>query len=361
MNFIVKDNPCLLLETAELVYALVNDIATEKMTCDGPYAIAVSELETIRQTVCAGLSSADEELRFYFHGVAIEGEAERKSCLAFCILNFDMIIGYYEIRDAIQALKSEWRRQTKPFWVTGISPFGICCSDAVGFTSFAAEMDKLPVPQLYKSQLVEVFVAFEQHLDRLETLLSPLAERLKPLLEPWVTQAAPRREEWRRFFLTEKAVPFMLNKSGIDKTEDIPEQIILSMRYISPGYVPLRYKYAEKQVLYHMGVVVPPGSDAPQDKAVLEKDEYTALRLLSNPDRITMLNAMLHEPMSGPALMQKYGFHSGSVFRDLNSLYNAGLLSICVQDGKNTYRTNFPAIHKLVIRMLQAIDPDFQE
>ncbi len=361
MDFIVKDNPCLLLETAELVYALINGIATEKMTYDRPYAIPVSELETIRQMVCAGLSPEDEELRFYFQGIAIEGETERKSCLAFCILNFDMIIGYYEVCDAIQALKSEWRRQTKPFWVTGISPFAICRSNAVGFTSFAVEMDKLPVPQLYKSQLVEVFVAFEQHVDRLETLLSPLAERLKPLLEPWVIQATPRREEWRRFFLTEKAVPFMLSKSGIDKTEGMPEQIILAMRYISPGYVPLRYKYEEKQALYHMGVVVPPGSDEPQDKAVLEKDEYTALRLLSNPDRITMLGAMLHEPMSGPALMQKFGFHSGSVFRDLNSLYNAGLLSICVQDGKNAYRTNFPVIHKLAIRMLRAIDPDFKE
>lgn len=64
--------------------------------------------------------------------------------------------------------------------------------------------------------------------------------------------------------------------------------------------------------------------------------------------------------MSGPGPMQQLGLHSGSVFRDLNSMSNARLLIREIDEGKNTYRTNFPVIQKLATRMLQAIDPDYE-
>ena len=42
----------------------------------------------------------------------------------------------------------------------------------------AREISRLPVPQSYQLQLVEVFSAFHWHLDRLMTILRPAAQRL---------------------------------------------------------------------------------------------------------------------------------------------------------------------------------------
>ncbi len=44
---------------------------------------------------------------------------------------------------------------------------------------------------------------------------------------------------------------------------------------------------------------------------------------MANVSRMEMLRAMAERPMSGQELAQKLNLNSGSVFRDLNSLYNA--------------------------------------
>ena len=83
--------------------------------------------------------------------------------------------------------------------------------------------------------------------------------------------------------------------------------------------------------------------------------EYDALRLLSSPDRVKMLQAMMTEYQSRLDLVQRLGLHSGSVFRDLNSMYNARLLMREVIDGKNCYRTNLPVVRDLFRHVLDVL------
>ena len=51
-------------------------------------------------------------------------------------------------------------------------------------------------------------------------------------------------------------------------------------------------------------------------------------------------------------LAQKLNLNSGSVFRDLNSLYNARLLFMESSGGRNCYRTNLPVVRNMMERML---------
>ena len=46
-----------------------------------------------------------------------------------------------------------------------------------------------------------------------------------------------------------------------------------------------------------------------------------------HPDRARMLRAMTDHPMSVQDLSQSLGLNPGSVFRDLNNMNNAGLLT----------------------------------
>lgn len=77
---------------------------------------------------------------------------------------------------------------------------------------------------------------------------------------------------------------------------------------------------------------------------------------LAHADRVSMLLAMMGEPMTAQELAHRLNLHPSSVFRDLNSMSNSNLLLREVLGGKNTYRTNFPLMQKLFQKILQMFD-----
>ena len=101
-----------------------------------------------------------------------------------------------------------------------------------------------------------------------------------------------------------------------------------------------------------MGVNMEPGLGNAGQAQAPEEWELTALRLMANASRMEMLRAMAERPMSGQELAQKLNLNSGSVFRDLNSLYNARLLFMESSGGRNCYRTNLPVVRNMMERML---------
>lgn len=62
----IYQEPCWLLEAAELVYGLVNQIPVEKLAGSGPYCIPPDQVRRIQAEVCAGLNPLDEVIQFYF-------------------------------------------------------------------------------------------------------------------------------------------------------------------------------------------------------------------------------------------------------------------------------------------------------
>lgn len=83
-----------------------------------------------------------------------------------------------------------------------------------------------------------------------------------------------------------------------------------------------------------------------------EEWELTALRLMANVSRMEMLRSHGGAPHDRQELAQKLNLNSGSVFRDLNSLYNARLLLMESSGGRNCYRTNLPVVRNMMERML---------
>ena len=59
--------------------------------------------------------------------------------------------------------------------------------------------------------------------------------------------------------------------------------------------------------------------------------------------------------MSGQELAQKLNLNSGSVFRDLNSLYNARLLLQKSNGSRNDYRTNMSTIRQITEHLVNHI------
>lgn len=110
MKVTIYQEPCWLLEAAELVYGLVNQIPVEKLAGSGPYCIPPDQVRRIQAEACAGLDPLDELTQFYFRGVPLEGVSGRLSCLGCALLYsfWKLIIPRWTI------LSGPWRRTGVP-------------------------------------------------------------------------------------------------------------------------------------------------------------------------------------------------------------------------------------------------------
>ena len=77
------------------------------------------------------------------------------------------------------------------------------------------------------------------------------------------------------------------------------------------------------------------------------------MHLLSSPSRMEMLRAMTDRYMSAQELAQTLNLNSGTVFRDLNSMYDARLLYIENRNGRNCYRTNCGIVRQVTEHVQQ--------
>ena len=356
MEFIVNEYPCLLLEAAELVYALVNQIPTEKMTCDMPYAIPAEEMERIRRTACEGLNPGDKELRFYFQGVTLPGQEERLSCLA-CTLLYCRMCLIQDPDQMIEALQQSWaEEQSSPFQITGISAFSLSFNVSEDYTTLSQQVGRLPIPHAYQLDLVEGLANYDRHTRRLGEILTPVIRRLQPLLIPWVERAAPRRKEWRAFLSEASAESTLLRKSKM--TGNTLKRVNMTMRYVFPMAGPGEYHLLSGEVIYHMGIALPPGKDDPDSKSKLTENDYTILRILSSPDRFAIFRSMRKEPKTMQELTVELGLNSGTVFRIVNSMYNAGILKAELVLGRNCYSIDRSALRKVTDRLFTALEED---
>lgn len=307
MEFQVYRKPCMLLETVELVYSYVNQVPAEQLTESGEYCIPAREIPSIREAVCGPLDLENEELQFYFKGVPVDGKEQHLSCLACCMVYSTLNLGCSSVEETVRFLKNGWFLKERPFRVCGINGIGLdlTAADTGEFTTLAREIARLPVPQAYQLQLVEVFSDFTWHLDRLMAYLRPAAERLEPLLAPWVARAIPRMEEWERYLQDPSAMQTMLRKIGLKQPEI--RRLELAMRYFFPFGGPGEFQHPQAHLSLHMGVGIPPGKDAPQAADFLHDWEFNALRLLAHPDRARMLRAMTGQAMSVPGAVSNPG------------------------------------------------------
>ena len=355
MDITVYKTPNLLLEAAELVYSMLNQISPASLTAEGKFCISPKAVEEIRKAACEGLDWESEELQFYFQGVPIGGQSGRLSCLASCLLYSSLVVEYHDIDSTLSALAAAWEEQTRPLRIHEIDGFALSVDtgDPSAFQPLSQEVAKLPVPVWYQTRLVDVLTDFRMHLCRVGELLRPVVDRLAPLLEPWVQRAQLLAEQWEQLFSKTSVAEFLRNRTQIQR--ETIGSVQMALRYFSPVGGPVRILEPAGDVRLHIGLAVSVTAESQENMQSLIEWEYDALRLLSSPDRVKMLQAMMTEYQSRLDLVQRLGLHSGSVFRDLNSMYNARLLMREVIDGKNCYRTNLPVVRDLFRHVLDVL------
>lgn len=356
MKITIHRRPCLLQEATELVHAFVNQIPVEQMTGQGPYCISVEEAARIRSVACKGLDPDSEALQFYFRGIPFEDKSNGLLSIARCMVYSLAEELIPDPEASVDMMLRAWPKYRRNAHINNISVYGMGLSDDESgtFHSLAKEVTKLPVPVAFQLQLVEAFSDYEHSLRELAALLRPVIAKLADLLEPWVQQAQPLVRQWEEYFSEEDHVrDFFMHKIAIPDVG--ATELTFSLHYLKSDLGLVNY-LTEPQVKVNllMGVgleVGPVNSRAP--KLSMQNSDYMILRQLANADRMSMLLAMMESPMTAQEISRKLSLHPGSVFRDLNNMSNSNLLIREALGGKETYRTNYPLVERLLQKILQ--------
>jgi len=358
MKVSVYREPCILVEATELVYAWVNQLPMEHPATDQGFYIPTEEVLRIRDGICQFLNPEDTEVQFFFRSIPFGGESGQRTCIARCLVYNTLELGHPDPDDMAKALAKAWDREMQePISISGIDQYSV--SFATGnpgeFLPLSREFAKLPLPTTYQLQLLDVFSHYQTYIQRLADLLRPAASRLSELLQPWVMKAQSRLNQWEEYLSEDNVEEFFFQSYHMKVKA--PDEIELALHYFLPRSGMLHVAYSGRIARMLLGIAMEVGVKE-QKKEELSEREYSALRLIANPDRVAMLQAMMHEPMSGQELIQKWGLNSGSVFRDLNSMCNADLLIREIGKGKSIYRTNYPLVQSLFQRTLRIIAPE---
>ena len=355
MEVTIYQEPCWLLEAAELVYGLVNNIPTTKLAGNGPYCLPLEQVAQLLTRASGWIDPADELVQYYFHGVPLVGFTNRLSCLGCAVLYSSLPVDCSRPGDYAASIREAWHTlEEAGYCVDGIDGFSLNLVPSEGKpVSLAKELSALEVPELYKMQLLEVFTAFDFHAERLLQLLSPVADALSKQLASWMQPISALAREWETFFQHNSPQEFFLRQARIQNIS--VERLEIAFRILSPACAHGKHAEKDRQVRLHMGIGMKPSLDPPVSARAPDEWELSAIRLLANSARMEMLRLMMDRPMSGQELVQKLNLNSGSVFRDLNSLLNARLLLLEAKEGRNYYRTNMDAIRQITEHLVNHI------
>ncbi len=354
MELRVEREPCMLYETVELLYAFVNHIPAERLTAEGEYCVSEKELASMIGTVCAHMDSQDPDLGRYFARRPILDEPDQFTCLAFCMVYALVDMNTLDIAGQIDAMCARWERMRRgPFVIRAINRFTIDISEhPEGRPTFLAEeLKKLPVEEDFCLTLLETFSDYTYQMERLRGMVEPVARELRPLLEPYVSRAQGLQQIWQEFFRKHTVEDFLTKRTGM-MPEHPPECVGFVLRYLD-AHSAVGHGYSEQDSLWmHLGVALLPTLQPGFEQGHLNEREFAAFHLLGDKSRSDMIQAVTNRAMSMRDLTAQLGLNPGTIFRNLNSLTNAGLLVKELRGDRYFYRANFSFIEALFQHML---------
>ncbi len=354
MNVQINTQFNLLIETAYLVFAWANRMPPTVLTSDKPYCIPVQEVQCIMDAVCGDLDPQDRRLRFYFQSFSVDGIKNAsvfETCAGVIFINSALREGDCDLKKSRENMHSHFIGSSCYYEINSFNANGIGANACEEYRSIAEELGRFDMPDGLRLRLLEVLSNFHRNVDELCNLLEPLCEKLLPLLLPWWEKMTPRLEQWKDLLSTEMGVQEMLWDVTIDTRE--VKTLKLSLHIFRPAVRRICMDFGGGTLYKDIGLDFQPIKVKREGFTAVE---LSALRLLSSADRIEMLRAMSDQVMTPKELTERLRLNSGSVFRDLASLFQAHLVEMVVEEGiHRSYRTAVDYLESLVTQLLQYI------
>lgn len=344
------EQPQMLLETIELLYAFVNRIPPVEVAGHGLYCIPAESLQQIMDTCCAEIDRNDTILRFFFEKESLNDDSDNETCIARNMLFSLTVLSDGDLHTHMEQACEYWKSiRNKHICFTNAGPYGlgINVAEDMDYIPLAQSVRQLPVSAYYSQKLLEVFSGFDFYAEQLERLLLPVARKLQPMLEPWIERAAPLADAWRKLLMESDLQEIMLKCWRI-YFENSTTCFTFALRCMDAQNAPGRLEGRSNTAQFHIGLAFPMcDCTAPEP----EEWEIKAFHLLGSSARLKMLQTVAKQPMSSREMAQQLGLHLGTVCRDVTSLYDARLITVHMIDGRTRYGVNPAAVDILIKRL----------
>lgn len=352
----VQVNPeiSLLMETADLVFACVNQRDLSTLTSDGPYCIPSHEVQRIMDAVCGDLDMEDWRVKFYFRGYFMEHykhSVADLSCVGCLLIYTSLATNDCDLTKSRAMMHDHSVGRPGYYQINSFNSFAIGVQVSEHYRPVWEELNALDMPEGLRMQLLEALSNYHYHVDQLCDFLEPLAQKLLPLLQPWWENAQPRLVQWREFLETEDGKQRILGDVNLN-LKDL-QNLRVSFRLLLTSYNRCKYIVQKSKFYCSMGIEA---KLMPEEKECLAPLETMALRLLSSTDRVEMLRIMSHQTVMPREITKELGINPGTVFRDINNLAQAHLITEVVDGVRRSYTTNLEYLKQFLRRLYHYIE-----
>lgn len=359
MQVFITNRPYMLYETVELLRAFVNGLPPSELTLEGEFCLTEQQVTEVMAAACPGLDPQDPWLRHFFLEYPILDDSGQTVCLASCMAYsmFNVTMQEPDITAQLQYVVDEWQRiRHRGYRFNSINRFGVGVDtdQEGGPVRLSAELKRLPIPEDFRLLLHEVFSDLAYSTGELERILTPVARRLEPLLEPFVQRAQVLTARWREFFRDREALLEFLRRRTGTLEQDTIDRVYITLRYLHARYSVGVLSDDETAFGFHLGV----GTKVTMQQAYEEgtksslQRELAAFKLLADPGRQEIIRLLSRESLPMYEVTQRLNMNPGSVFRSINSMFNAELLLRENRDGKFYYRAKLPYIQSIFDHMM---------
>lgn len=367
MEVFVTNQPYMLYETVELLRVFVNRTDPEDLTMEGEFCLAPQEVKELMVSACETVDPEDQWVRHFFQEFPILDESNQKTCLASCIAysSFNVRMQESVLDQQLAFVVDQWNLiRRSGYHINAVNRFGIGIDSAPskGPVRLAEELKRLPLTPDFYLLLHEAFSDLEFSTAQLLRVIRPVAERLSSLLRPYVRRAAVLAERWSHFFQDRKMLyEFLQNRTGAVE-EDSIDRVYLVLRYLHSRYAVGTNSPEEHVFGFHVGVGVKLTlTSSYQEKTAASLDrEAAAFKLLGDKGRRDIIRLLGKKAMTMQEVANQLEINSGTVFRNINSLYNAELLIRENHGGHFLYRSKLSYIQAIFDHMMEYFQDEAQ-
>lgn len=366
MNVRVFREPCYFAEAVYLLYAFVNHVSYEDdyrrvrqgysrlVSQDDAMEQRVRELSRIVQEVTEDLDPEDERLRHYFE--KLPGTDQKTCCCLAQVMLMSIPLDCSDIDQFAAQLSQAYQSMaSQGIKVNDMNGMGLIIErweEDQERETLAAQLDRLPCAVEAKWEILRVLTDFDAHLRQLTRLIHPVAKRLQTAMVSLNAANEALLEQWGAYFQTHTVDDFqneMFNTTFLFTEENRPHEIWLGIwnfnmfgtwsEWIDNADPPACVAYLGMCITF--------------DYAVTRKDRPDAeslcamVRALGGKDKLEILHRCAQGPVSAARLAAAMKLNSGTVSRNLYSLFKLGYLETKGDGERVNYVTRLDTIEQV--------------
>lgn len=311
-------------------------------------------LTAIRAAATEGLDPEAERLRYYFENLT-GTDRKTKCCLAQVMLMAISLESNDLDAFAANLTRSYRQMQAQGIKINDINSIGLIVErwdESENQESLASQLERLPCSVEAKWQILRVLTDYEYHVRELTDLIRPVARRLQDMMEPLVALNEETLAYWSAYFETHTVDDFqseMFNTTFLFAEENLPHEIWLGLWYFNmfgAWSEWLEHGAGRARVAY-LGMLIRFDFAVKEQDRLDEESLCVMIRALGGKDKLEILRRCTQGPISAARLAADMNLNSGTVSRNLYSLFKLGYLETRGDGERVNYVTKLEAIEQL--------------